>query len=774
MATTDALLLDALTQLPELGGYEALANELGQMYPDASFAPRAQGLTAQNWEPTGLAGQLFPLTPESVSAGYAQPSKQASYDALLPALTNLVQRGIGKMEQYNPTSSTDTLYTGMLTDDRGKEQQAGVGQGVKGMQHKVGESSAEEAALQARLAEINRGQRPPQTGDIRDLSAPSDFSRQLPRNVEGGIPNAPPDQPNLEGDRLTIAQPSPPWSDRPLTRHTLSPSAGPLPEVGGLFPGGTQPLVQPPPPTRTRRPDWRDAITYEPKGASADLAPPVGAELTAQVTPGGGTTRTIDRRDYQGARGANDPVVSDPRDAGDIENNLDDQQKNDLNNIKNEVNTYLNNVGWSDSGDWGYARTRNLLTGGGLGSVVTQGPMVPWQSMGGDASSADYISNVGGRDIMPSRLAPGERLGETTASGELSYVPEGQREGWKQPIMINQVHPGTGGGAGEPGSPMNQHLEDLSGDISFKDIPGGLTDIPTISLKTQAGINDIRANADINTLRKADSVEGIANILSGGKAVASKIVETFTNLLGISDSDVKGEGFWTKMTTPIEAVSTKEFGITPLDIALVVAGGAPAIGTILMGKLANAMFKPVTSLFTEGLSGMFDAIFSGNKVELGASTESDAGQKAVSDMQSMLKGLGQNAYSINKGTLYGPSGNVLGSNMQPVTFDAAGNSTFAGDIRIGPNDTVLWSDPSNGGTGKIWINGKDTGKVAIKDNNGELKLGDSETSGASVPTKKEGPTTSVPVVGVSTISTVISGPGSRRKDEEEEEKKDKG
>ena len=95
MATTDALLLDALTQLPELGGYEALANELGQMNPDASFAPRAQGLTAQNWEPTGLACQLFPLTPESVSAGYAQPSKQASYDALLPSLTNLVQRGIG-------------------------------------------------------------------------------------------------------------------------------------------------------------------------------------------------------------------------------------------------------------------------------------------------------------------------------------------------------------------------------------------------------------------------------------------------------------------------------------------------------------------------------------------------------------------------------------------------------------------------------------------------------------------------------------------------------
>ena len=696
---------------------------------------------------------------------------QGEVEAILPALTNMMQQG-----GFNPTSSTENLYTGMLTDDRGKEQQAGVGQGVKGMQYKVGESPIEELMHQAQLAEMNRG-----SGLLGGSIKPHGDGQQGERDAAAAAGGWIPNQPNLEGDpgwipnqpeRDSIRQPPPVGFDTP-------PSTGPLPEAGGLFPGGTQTLVPtPPPPTRTRRPDWRDAIPYEPKGASADLAPPIGAELTAQVTPGGGTTRTIDRRDYQGTREAPDPVVSDPRDAGDIENTLNDQQKNDLNNIKNEVNTYLNNVGWSDSGDWGYARTRNLLTGGGLGSVVTQGPMVPWQSMGGDASSADYISNVGGRDIMPSRLAPGERLGETTSSGLLGYVPEGQREGWKQPVMINQVHPGTGSGAGEPGSPMNQHLENLSGDISFKDIPGGLTDIPTISLKTQAGINDIRANADINALRKADSVEGIANILSGGKAVASKIVETFTNLLGISDSDVKGEGFWTKMTTPIEAVSTKEFGITPLDIALIVAGGMPALGSIMMGKLANAMFKPITSLFTEGLSGMFDAIFSGNKVELGASTESDAGQKAVSDMQSMLKGLGQNAYSINKGTLYGPSGNVLGSNMQPVTFDAAGNSTFAGDIRIGPNDTVLWSDPGKGGTGKIWINGKDTGKVAIKDNNGELKLGDSETSGASVPTKKEGPTTSVPVVGVSTISTVISGPGSRRKDDDDDddddEKADKG
>ena len=57
--------------------------------------------------------------------------------------------------------------------------------------------------------------------------------------------------------------------------------------------------------------------------------------------------------------------------------------------------------GWADSGKGGYARTRNLLTGGGQAPVVTQGPIVPWQSMGEDASSTRYLSNVGDRDYFP-------------------------------------------------------------------------------------------------------------------------------------------------------------------------------------------------------------------------------------------------------------------------------------------------------------------------------------------------------------------------------------
>jgi hypothetical protein len=58
-------------------------------------------------------------------------------------------------------------------------------------------------------------------------------------------------------------------------------------------------------------------------------------------------------------------------------------------------------VGWADSGKWGYARTRNLLTGGGLPPEESVGPRVPWQSMGEDASSTRYLSNVGDRDYFP-------------------------------------------------------------------------------------------------------------------------------------------------------------------------------------------------------------------------------------------------------------------------------------------------------------------------------------------------------------------------------------
>ena len=66
-----------------------------------------------------------------------------------------------------------------------------------------------------------------------------------------------------------------------------------------------------------------------------------------------------------------------------------------------------------------------MLTGGGLGPVVTEGAMVPWRSQGQDASSADYISNVGGGDIFPSRLSEADRL--KSGGGELSFVPEGKK-----------------------------------------------------------------------------------------------------------------------------------------------------------------------------------------------------------------------------------------------------------------------------------------------------------------------------------------------------------
>jgi hypothetical protein len=503
---------------------------------------------------------------------------------------------------FNPTSSTENLYTGMLTDDRGKEQQAGAGQGVKGMQYKIGESPAEELMHQARLAEMNRGAgllggpiKPYGDGQRGELDAAAAAAGWNPEPADPVVAQPPP-FPDYGVPR--ILPPGPP---------VAAPEAPPLGPVDlSKIPSDIPPLVPNAPLTRTRLPLPTGQLPQERleefKGAS--LAPPIGAELTAQVTPGTGTTRTIDRRDYQDTREAPDPVVSDPRDAGDIENTLNDQQKNDLNNIKNEVNTYLNNVGWSDSGDWGYARTRNLLTGGGLGSVVTQGPMVPWQSMGGDASSADYISNVGGRDVMPSRLSEADRL-KGSGGGELSYVPEGQKVDY-----LRQNYGTSGGGEGH--TPFNEFLSSAD-NVDPAALNTAITNFNR--LKT----HEFTANTFTGVDTTKGFVETILSPIKGGIDAAENLLTFITDGLGISDSDVKDPGFFKWLNTPLDAISTSEVGIKPLDVIMIAAGGMPALGAIAVGKVMGGILKPITSR----IKGTLKQLFSGDVDELSDADKND-------------------------------------------------------------------------------------------------------------------------------------------------------
>jgi len=121
--TVDAF-IEALTRLPAAGGYEALTAELGQQFPDASFQPSYygnKGVRATNWEPTAKYQQWFPLTEPDIR--YAQQlqyapldnmaAKRASYEAMWPALTNVL----------TPKPPAQTNYSGSgFGSDFGSDQ----------------------------------------------------------------------------------------------------------------------------------------------------------------------------------------------------------------------------------------------------------------------------------------------------------------------------------------------------------------------------------------------------------------------------------------------------------------------------------------------------------------------------------------------------------------------------------------------------------------------------------------------------------------------------
>jgi len=385
---------------------------------------------------------------------------------------------------------------------------------------------------------------------------------------------------------------------------------------------------------------------------------PWNATLGATVTPGG-TTRTIgthsDPRDAF-TYGVN---VADDRDAGAITEGLDDNTKVELANVTAQANKLLTSKGWSDSGNWGYARTRNMLTGGGLGPVVTEGAMVPWKSQGQDASSADYISNVGGGDIFPSRLSEADRL-KSGGSGELSFVPESQREGWNQPVMINQIHPSGRSAGGEGRTPFNDSLSTIEG-IDASDLA-----------KIRNNYSTLRDNITASDFNNVKTLQGVKDVLSKVVSMPEDFINFLGSNLGLTETFAAGKNIATWLNTPIDAISTDQISFTPLDVIIVAAAGLPALGAVVMGKAVDAIFQPVTKAIKGGVETIFN--FSGNTT--------------VSDKQNIKDNLahisqsygGQAAGMIDKGTYYNASGQVLATGMQSLNFSASdtdGGAKFA-------------------------------------------------------------------------------------------------
>ena len=396
------------------------------------------------------------------------------------------------------------------------------------------------------------------------------------------------------------------------TRVGTEPPLIPAPNQG--FPpvsAGPPPVVSPellpfPPVARERQP--REDMDFlrpsveleqeEDKGGG-----PWDATLGATVTPGG-TTRTIGTHSDPRDRVANVANAADDRDAGAITEGLDDNTKVELANVTAEANKLLTSKGWSDSGNWGYARTRNMLTGGGLGPVVTEGAMVPWRSQGQDASSADYISNVGGGDIFPSRLWVADRL--KSGGRELSFVPEGQKVDY-----LRQNYGTSGGGEGR--TPFNEFLS-------------GADNVDSASLNTAiTNFNRLKTHEfTANTFTGVDTTKGFVETLLSpvkGLADAAENLLTFvTEGLGISDSDVKDPGFFKWLNTPLDAISTTEVGIKPLDIIMIAAGGVTGLTAVAVGKVMGGILKP----FTSRIKGTFKQLLSGDTEKLSDTDKKDA------------------------------------------------------------------------------------------------------------------------------------------------------
>jgi len=341
----------------------------------------------------------------------------------------------------------------------------------------------------------------------------------------------------------------------------------------------------------------------EDKATTGTFNPPMISGVGATVTPGG-TTRTVDRRDYAVNRDVSNPAVNDLRDAGAITEGLDDNTKVELANVTAQANKLLTSKGWSDSGNWGYARTRNMLTGGGLGPVVTEGAMVPWKSQGQDASSADYISNVGGGDIFPSRLSEADRL--KSGGGELSFVPEGQKVDY-----LRQNYGTSGGGEGR--TPFNEFLSSAD-NVDSASLNIAITNFNR--LKT----HEFTANTFTGVDTTKGFVETLLSPVKGLADAAENLLTFVTDGLGISDSDVKDPGFFKWLNTPLDAISTTEVGIKPLDIIMIAAGGVTGLTAVAVGKVMGGILKP----FTSRIKGTFKQLLSGDTEKLSDTDKKDA------------------------------------------------------------------------------------------------------------------------------------------------------
>ena len=123
--------VDALGQLPEYGGHEALASGLREAYPDVTFqAPGADndysaGIQTYDWDPSfskqgtpSFLGQGFRLDNTALYKS-AQPHFLSAYEAMWPTLSGLVNPSTSPALTGSMLSSGSSPAGGAITTTSG-------------------------------------------------------------------------------------------------------------------------------------------------------------------------------------------------------------------------------------------------------------------------------------------------------------------------------------------------------------------------------------------------------------------------------------------------------------------------------------------------------------------------------------------------------------------------------------------------------------------------------------------------------------------------------
>jgi len=637
---------DALTRLPEYGGYEALAGALGESYPEATFSPYNdsydKGFRYVNMPTPEMGGPttgpfayspiaLQKLAGANIGRGNVYDS---IYKAVWPSLTGLVnpQRNIVKTGPTPSEWELETAANAINPVGGGGEHLAyeqptfpKTEQGHKDYldwlftnQSKTGYSPEEIMRLGAEFQKqipivtptVGTGVTP--TVGTVEKKATHQQKNEIKQHLDGGGFVKGEEEPigEEEVNRLlkeeAEAEGTIPHSSDIVPPIELSEVNTDSSRDGGI----TGPLIPPPNQNFPGVPAGPPPVVSSKLPQLPSEEPPIIGQnepiyADKPITSiSSDSNVTTDRPTNIPSPKANTKIERADKSYLDITSKLDDNTKAELEGVTAQANKLLTSKGWSDSGNWGYARTRNMLTGGGLGPVVTEGALVPWKSLGQDASSADYISNVGGQDYFPSRLSEADRL-KSGSSGELSYVPEGEKADY-----LRQNYGTSGGGEGR--TPFNTFLSE-SDNVDPASLSTAITNFNR--LKT----HEFTANTFTGVVTTKGFVETILSPVKGLANAGENLVTYLTDKLGISDSNVKDPGFFKWLNTPLDAISTKDVGIKPVDIIMIAAGGMTGLTTVAVGKVMAGLLNPITSR----INGTIKELFSGDVDELSDADKND-------------------------------------------------------------------------------------------------------------------------------------------------------